>query len=93
MIDVEFDGAVYSEWPKQVGTVNPYMDLKSCDIVKVRVFEDTEMTERSITLNIDIDAAGKKDLWSKALEEKINKAYQDLRAGSPNDDGGVEAVA
>ncbi|CCP04154.1 GlcNac-binding protein A precursor [Erwinia amylovora Ea644] len=93
VIDVEFDGAVSSEWPKQVGTVNPYMDLKAGDSVKVRVFEDTEMTERSITLNIDSDAAGKKDLWSKALAEKINKEYQDLRAGSPNDDGGVEAVA
>ncbi|MCK8343015.1 N-acetylglucosamine-binding protein GbpA, partial [Erwinia amylovora] len=58
--------------------------------MKVRVFEDTVMTERSITLNIDSDAAGNKDLGSKALAEKLNQEYQDLRAGSPNADGGVE---
>ncbi|CAO95826.1 N-acetylglucosamine-binding protein GbpA [Erwinia tasmaniensis] len=93
VIDVDFGNAIPSEFPKSVGEINPTIDLKAGDTASVRVFEDTEKSSAGVTLKINSDAEGKKEVWSKALAELINKEYKDVRAGILNEDGTVEPAA
>ncbi|ADP10022.1 GlcNac-binding protein A precursor [Erwinia sp. Ejp617] len=93
VIDVDFGNAIPSEFPKSVGEVNPTLDLKAGDTASIRVFEDTEKTGAGVTLKINSDAEGKKEVWGKALAELINKTYKDVRAGVLNADGTVEPAA
>lgn len=93
VIDVDFGNAVPSEFPKSVGEINPTFDLKAGDSASIRVFEDTETPDAGVTLEINKDSEGKKEVWSKALAKLINEKHKDIRAGLLNDEGTVEPAA
>lgn len=92
MIDVEFEDTVPSEWKKTIGTISPKLALKAGDSVKTRVFGPDERPELSTTLNINSDAEGDINIWSKALAARINAQQPDLRAGQKNNQGKVNPV-
>ncbi|WP_338521144.1 hypothetical protein [Erwinia aphidicola] len=77
---------------KTIGTISPKLALKAGDSVKTRVFGPDERPELSTTLNINSDAEGDINIWSKALAARINAQQPDLRAGQKNNQGEVNPV-
>ena len=92
-IDAEFESAVPSVWKTSVGKILPSQDLVAGDHVTARFFgKGGELNELEIKLDITSDADGKKEVWSKAIANKINQAFEDVRAGVKDAKGDVYAV-
>ena len=93
VIDVMYEDGIVSEWINVVGSISPSQDLAAGSKVKARFFDASgERTDLEIALIINTDADGKKNLWSKALAEKINTSQSDIRAGQKNNKGEVIAT-
>ncbi|MBK5144000.1 N-acetylglucosamine-binding protein GbpA [Budviciaceae bacterium BWR-B9] len=96
LIDVDFAGgsdtggggggsntpAVIDTWAKEVGNIQPLVDLKRGDSVKLRVFDSRgERSDLSIPYTIESDESGAKNVWAHDFADKINTSQQLVRAG------------
>lgn len=85
VIDVNVNGSgtvIPAAWSKEVGIIQPSVDLHSGDKVGIRVFDiNGERTDLNTSMNIATDAQGEKNTWAHDLAQKINTAAGPLRAG------------
>ncbi|MBU6953238.1 N-acetylglucosamine-binding protein GbpA [Hahella sp. HN01] len=94
VIDVDFGGgggdpSEPQEW-RDIGDINPSIDLQTGDQVKTRVFDrNGENPGLQTVLNINSADDGKKDKWPFLLATAINKESDALRAGKMNAKGDI----
>ena len=91
VIDVMYEQGVVSEWSKHIGSITPNQDLETGSKIKARLFDaGGERQDLEIVLDINSSEEGLKNLWSKAIAEKINASQSEIRAGQKNNKGEVE---
>lgn len=78
---------------KDVGDINPSSDLKTDDIVRVRIFSlDGEIIDQAMEMIIANEDQGMKNTWPKLLAEHINAQSTELEAGIKDTQGNIVPV-
>lgn len=85
VIDVNVNGSgdtTPAAWSKEVGIIQPSVDLQAGDSVTTRVFDASgERNDLSTSLTIASDAQGDRNTWAHDLAQQVNLAAGALRAG------------
>ena len=78
---------------KDIGDINPSSDLKTGDIVRIRLFTaGGELIDQTIEMTIANDDDGKINTWPKLFAEFINSQNTELEAGIRDAQGNIVPV-
>ncbi|WP_242540201.1 lytic polysaccharide monooxygenase [Trinickia mobilis] len=82
------------QW-KEVGAIEPSLDLKAGDKVKTRVFKASgEVSSLSTSITINSDKNGERNAWGLQLAKEINKKQSaSMMAGTLGTSGSIEPAA
>ena len=96
VIDVKMSGGgtlPSMDEQKDVGDINPSINLKVNDVVRLRLFTlNGELTDQAVEATITSKEQGKKNTWPKLLAEYINTLNIGLKAGNKDIQGSIVPV-
>lgn len=92
-VDIQGDSSATSSW-KDIGDINPSVDLETGDRVSARFFgSQGELTNFNTAIQIGSSSEGARDNWPRELSRAINSAEGDFKAGREDSQGDISPVS